>query len=298
MRTPVRPQKGVSEYGSKSRERKITFCNICFQFPLTTSFSIHIQNPFSINSILVVDWIFQRWFPNWESETNWWSWSTACNDARWCKLLAHAIRTQFPKPPAPPPSTWQNQVWLSLATWTEVMYGLTSHHDKDCHHHHLPDWAWHTRGLPPSPVQASFPFSVPAHTFNGFSSFLSLYIDKCFVALSLPKFRYDHVGCALFSSCFSFYTDLSLRELESVSNSRLFLVERALQCCVALRGGNQRDVNLLKDLLCYLSHYLHSVWLPLIFQYWVTTLCWMNWNDPENSSFPHPAVQHLKERWW
>ena len=125
------------------------------------------------------------------------------------------------------------------------MYGLTSHHDKDCHHHHLPDWAWHTRGLPPSPVQASFPFSVPAHTFNGFSSFLSLYIDKCFVALSLPKFRYDHVGCALFSSCFSFYTDLSLRELESVSNSRLFLVERALQCCVALRGGNQRDVNLL-----------------------------------------------------
>ena len=25
------------------------------------------------------------------------------------------------------------------------------------------------------------------------------------------------------------------------------------------------------------------------------TLCWMNWNDPENSSFPQPAVQHLKE---
>ena len=24
-------------------------------------------------------------------------------------------------------------------------------------------------------------------------------------------------------------------------------------------------------------------------------MCWMNWNDPENSSFPQPAVQHLKE---
>ena len=24
------------------------------------------------------------------------------------------------------------------------------------------------------------------------------------------------------------------------------------------------------------------------------TLCWMNWKDPENSSLPHPAVQHLQ----
>ena len=29
---------------------------------------------------------------------------------------------------------------------------------------HLPDWAWHTSGEPPSPVQASLPTSAPAHS--------------------------------------------------------------------------------------------------------------------------------------
>merc|ERR1712226_1777076 len=42
---------------------------------------------------------------------------------------------------------------------------------------------------------------------------------------------------------------LSLAELEPVSNSRLFLVERSLQGCVALRGGHQWHVDLVEDMI-------------------------------------------------
>merc|ERR1712061_785470 len=83
--------------------------------------------------------------------------------------------------------------------------------------------------------------------------------------LSLAHKRASTIASASIFPILCPRTHLSLRELESVSNSRLFLVERALQAVLHCEAGTRGT----------------------------STLCWMNWNDPENSSFPHPAVQHL-----
>merc|ERR1719510_278276 len=113
--------------------------------------------------------------------------STACNGTRWCKLLAHAIHIQFPKPPAPPPSTFPTEPGTQ-----------EGFHHRQCKH---------------------LSHSLSPHTPSmGFRHFC-LCKDECFVVLSLPKFRYDSVGCALlaFSSCLSFYTESVLLTSPCVS---------------------------------------------------------------------------------
>lgn len=65
--------------------------------------------------------------------------------------------------------------------------------------------------------------------------------------LSLADERAPSVPSASIFSILCPRAHLSLGELEPVSNSRLFLVERSLQGCVALRGRHQGDVNLVLD---------------------------------------------------
>ena len=146
--------------------------------------------------------------------------------------------------------------------------------------HHLPDWAWQTRGLPPSPVHASFPFSVPAHTL-----FKGPYLSFSHILGQIFLFKLDTIEHNLISY-------LSLCELEPIPNTRFLLVESLLQSRVALCGRYNWHVHLLR---CFVKfRYWCLLYKSLShFSYVEPTLCWMNWKDPENSSLPHPAVQHL-----
>ena len=98
--------------------------------------------------------------------------------------------------------------------------------------YHLPDWAWQTRGLPPSPVHASFPFSVPAHTL-----FKGPCLSFSHILVQIFLFKLDKIEHNLISY-------LSLCELEPIPNTRFLLVESLFQSYVALSGRHNWYVNL------------------------------------------------------